>query len=539
MGPLLVFLHGLKGNEETWGLVPELIKRTPGSDFEIAILTYSARVRSPSDLSRSAGVILTELEHKYRGRTAIYLIGYSLGGLIAREVCRQLLVSDQSRDLLLDSVRAAITLGTPIEGANGGLLTAPLNFALRWAPFVVGPKVREIADPSANFRRYKQAISQRVAVQNSDPNRKARRPKQIHIEIEDDVTVAPNTQQYHTEDDVRGGMIRGTHRRFAEDSDSASGLADLLVSLIRATRNATNPAHSPAPSVLNSTVSPSLPKTLVLFACSRTKTPGGDRGHDGAAPASWIEPPSLRSRVVDKRSNVFGLIKDAKIVDAFEKGGNRAHQAGNQDLQHGPDLGGLAAIGERCVYLPAWRRYNGRAYVPAQQSWPNYLASERPFTVLIMSGLYGLIEPNERIQDYDVHLSDTHDLSGQSVKLMWSELYTETIKAYVERAYDGGDRVKVFNLLCDVNYVTAIEWLELPKEKCTVFHLASPTLDDVKLLPAAGTILNRFLQDPGHIARISQGQEHDLSDYGATPKGESDVRVVFDRRFGDTRPAGK
>jgi hypothetical protein len=112
-----------------------------------------------------------------------------------------------------------------------------------------------------------------------------------------------------------------------------------------------------------------------------------------------------------------------------------------------------------------------------------------------MSGLYGLIDAEEKIQDYDIHLSDSDRDTGQLVKTMWSDLYTETIKHYLTRAFNG-ERVKIFNLLCDINYVTAVEWLELPKEKCTVYHLASPKLSDVHLLPAAGTILNRFLSDP-------------------------------------------
>jgi hypothetical protein len=352
------------------------------------------------------------------------------------------------------------------------------------------------------------------------------------MEIEDDVTVAPNTTKFYTDDDMAGGIVAGTHRSFAEDAESAKSLADLILSHIRNVQNASNPAHGLSRS---SAATADLPQNLVLIPCSRTKAPGGEKGHDGSIPAEWLLPAALRERVVNKRSNVFGLIRDARIADAFDKGANRMHQRANQTLQHGPDLGGLAIIGENCFYLPAWQRYTGRSYVPIKpDAWLDHFSKPQPFTVLIMSGLYGLIDAQEKIQDYDIHLSDSNEDTGQTVKSMWTELYTETIKSYVERAFKG-ERIKIYNLLCDINYVTAVEWLELPKEKCTVYHLASPTLADVNLLPAAGTILNRLLREPQKIADIEQGVEQDLSDFGQPPPGQSDLRVIFDRRFGDSK----
>src|ERR1700747_727153 len=138
MSALIVFLPGLTGNEKTWGIIPNLIKRTPGTDFEVATLTYSTSVFSPSDLSRSAGVILTSLENQYAGYTPIYLVGHSLGGLVAREVCRQLLFADTSKERLLDTVQARITLGTPLEGAKPwrfSNLTGAWNTVLSKTPF--------------------------------------------------------------------------------------------------------------------------------------------------------------------------------------------------------------------------------------------------------------------------------------------------------------------------------------------------------------------------------------------------------------------
>ena len=313
-----------------------------------------------------------------------------------------------------------------------------------------------------------------------------------------------------------GTVVRylGRTRSSPKTLKSASFIADLILRKIREVQNAANPTLSSLPSPALLALPGGRPPILVLIACSRTKNTGGELGYQGGSPASWIAEPYLKDRIVSKRSNVYGLLKDAKIVDAFEEGRNRIYSQANKSLSHGPDLGGIESIGQKCHYLPAWKRYSGQIYTPIEEaSWFQHFSGPRALTVLIMSGLYGLIDAEEKIQDYDIHLSDSDRDTGQRVKTMWSDLYTETIKHYLTRAFSG-EKVKIFNLLCDANYVTAIEWLELPKEKCSVYHLASPELSDVHLLPAAGTILNRFLNEPTKANNIQKGLPLNLSDFG-------------------------
>jgi Peroxide stress protein YaaA len=321
--------------------------------------------------------------------------------------------------------------------------------------------------------------------------------------------------------------------KFAEDSTSAEHVADLLLRRIRDVQTAVNPLHAAGRAPAKSLASGStvLPPYLILIACSRTKNTGGVLGYDDE-PIGWISERFLQDRIVAKRSHVYFLLKDSKIDDAFEAGRNRLYSASNKALEHGPDLGGVKAKGEECSYLPAWKRYCGRTYAEVgDETWTRHL-SERKAGVLIMSGLYGLIDASEKIQDYDIHLSDT-DTSGQSVKAMWAELYTDTIKHNVSRAYTG-KRVKIFNLLGDLDYVTAIEWIQLPRDKCTVYHLASPTLKDKELLPVAGTVLRGILQQPELMDTIERGKPMALSTFGKPPPKLSDAQIVFDRRFGDS-----
>ena len=97
MSNLIIFIHGLNGNERTWGSVPAYISKTP-TGFEVARLQYSAKRTSPSSFESSAKTLLTALESNYSQHDNIFLVGYSLGGLVAREMCRQLLVAGPEQD---------------------------------------------------------------------------------------------------------------------------------------------------------------------------------------------------------------------------------------------------------------------------------------------------------------------------------------------------------------------------------------------------------------------------------------------------------
>jgi triacylglycerol esterase/lipase EstA (alpha/beta hydrolase family) len=149
MPSVLIFLHGLWGNENSWEAVPDFLRKSMGKDFEIATPTYSANVFSPATIETSAGQILTLINTRYVNHEAIYLIGHSLGGLIVREICRTLLL--QGPDDLLNKIPAAITAGTPLEGASWG------NYVLRKLGWF-SPKLARIADPDTMFAEYRAAI---------------------------------------------------------------------------------------------------------------------------------------------------------------------------------------------------------------------------------------------------------------------------------------------------------------------------------------------------------------------------------------------
>ena len=294
--------------------------------------------------------------------------------------------------------------------------------------------------------------------------------------MEDDGVIARQQEEKFTEDDRTCAVIPGTHTNFNISNKSARYVAEVLMTQIRNAQNSISAPNIRPPSQVDES---DLPDRLILIACSHGKQSGGEDAYIGQ-PASWIGEPGFRQRMVSRRSYVYSILKDARLADGFERGGNRAHQPANQNLRHGPDLGGTNAIGPAAEYLPAWQRYNGQIYVPVTaDAWQNYLQHRDRLRVLIMSGLYGLIEPEELIQNYDVHLTDTDIDSGTSVSSMWTELYTQCIDAYIRHSHKGR-KVRIFNLLCDHHYVDSVKWHALSRD-CSVFHLASPTVEDVEI----------------------------------------------------------
>jgi pimeloyl-ACP methyl ester carboxylesterase len=90
MPGLVVFLHGLRGNQKSWGAVPDYVKKSPLSDdFAIATPTYRAKIWSPSSIETSAQQLITRLQMDYDHCDPIFLVGHSLGGLVNERIQRR------------------------------------------------------------------------------------------------------------------------------------------------------------------------------------------------------------------------------------------------------------------------------------------------------------------------------------------------------------------------------------------------------------------------------------------------------------------
>jgi len=522
MSGLIVFIHGFRGDQEHWGYVPDLVD-VALSTFTVVNMTYSAEYNSFADMTRSGEQILTRIKTEHPSDEPIFLIGYSMGGIIAREICLKLLNSETDK-LWLEKIRATITVGTPLCG-----LQRTLDYGTSVVGTFLSSKVSQVKDGNFIFGRYSEAIQ-------SASRRGINGPKQIHIEIENDGVSAPHDTSLYTRDDNRYGVIPGEHRNFLPTKAHERRLANIIVGLIRERHSALARAERR----LQSKPKVDLPDRLLLIACSNRKQTGGNAEYGGPGPANWIADPELRERVLSKRSQVLSLLKDAKIDNGFEKAENRLHQAPNRTLQRGPDFGGVLEADSTATYLPAYQRYSGRCYAQINpKSWEHYFERNHDkLFVLIMSGLYGLIESAEWIQEYDIHLTDRILDTGIPISAMWRDLYTNSVVEYVQRAYRNR-KVLIMNCLCDEYYVDSINWHQLPSE-CSAYHLASPNHRDTNLLPPAGTIIDCLLNNPTKIDSIKRTTREEailypISDFGAVPENHAATRIAFEARIGDLK----
>ena len=121
---------------------------------------------------------------------------------------------------------------------------------------------------------------------------------------------------------------------------------------------------------------------------------------------------------------------------------------------------------------------------------------------------------------------------------MWADLYTECLLDYIRRAFNGR-KVHIFDLLCDQSYVDSIKWHKLPRPQCSVFHIASPEVEDINLLPPAGIVLNALLANPDRLETLGPAdrdrRRYRMSDFGAAPAHLNETNIIFESRVGNSK----
>jgi pimeloyl-ACP methyl ester carboxylesterase len=520
MSGLIIFLHGLRGDSTHWTGVPTYVESSLSS-FTTTRLDYSADALGHADLETSADQILTKMHTDFLLYDPIFIVGYSMGGLVAREVCVKLLQSVDDETKLLERILGVITFGSPLSG----LRPSWRGWSVNKVKSFLTPKVRQLTAEFV-FDRYNKAVK-------SAFERGINGPKQIHYEIENDELVDKHDTRAYTRDDLHAGTISGTHGGFLNSKDAQKEVADRLLAEIQQRYNSLGSAGRAA---ITEPSSYSVADRILLIACSNRKITGGNKSFNGPPPAGWIPQPELRDQIKSKRNAVLSLLRGFKLTSGYSRASNRMHQAPNKILKHGPDFGGVEEGG---AYMPAWQRYVGRCYAPIREvSWENHFRQPDQLCVLIMSGLYGWLDAAEWIQEYDVHLADFNNDNGIAVSAMWTELFTQTLIAYVNSAYKD-KKVHVYNFLCDEVYINAVHWHKLPST-CSVYHLASPGLESGDLLPVAGTLIDLLLRKPGALDNVERctrdtWKVHPLTDYGLPPEDYLEARILFEATVGEAR----
>ncbi len=160
---------------------------------------------------------------------------------------------------------------------------------------------------------------------------------------------------------------------------------------------------------------------IILISCSNGKVRGGSAAyniHDSIAAAL---PTETRRELWLCRSAIAGRILAGLVEDRLRGDGNRRDSRYNIALQMGADMG--IGLSESCPterylqkqketlpdasvqYLPAYERYDGRFFAHAGlETFEKAILEE--CHVLIVSGLYCLLLPEEPIQAYNCHLDD-------------------------------------------------------------------------------------------------------------------------------------
>ena len=186
------------------------------------------------------------------------------------------------------------------------------------------------------------------------------------------------------------------------------------------------------------------PSSMVLFLtnCSLTKKPGGAAEYDESQAITSVLPKSLGDRLLERRTSIFELIKNAADFDW--QGTPVSELEFNQDLSSGADLGGR----HTAAYRPALDRYEGRFFQALGVTGKQRLAESEHHT-LFLSGLYGLLRPTEPIQLYSCPLT-------QLVAETWREsaLLTDVLCEYVRRF----EIARIIDLTAIDAYRQLIDW---------------------------------------------------------------------------------
>lgn len=135
---------------------------------------------------------------------------------------------------------------------------------------------------------------------------------------------------------------------------------------------------------------------LALVSCCKTKRAGGIPSYQPHPPISTILSTDSYSRLLHARRHLAAML----------------------GIEAGPDLGfDTDATGIR--YLPAFERYRGIVYSKANvaEMYPR----AKSIKLAIVSALYGLIDADDPIRDYDLRMSDMLP-SGMRVNTWWRHM---------------------------------------------------------------------------------------------------------------------
>ena len=265
---------------------------------------------------------------------------------------------------------------------------------------------------------------------------------------------------------------------------------------------------------------------IILISCSNGKVRGGNAAYNPDDSITAFLPSDIQQMVWERRRTIADWIIAGQVEDRLRGDGNRRDSRYNIALRMGPDLG--AGLSENIrpdthsdirqesqlkapiEYLPAYERYDGRFFANAGlETFEKAIVEE--CHVLIVSGLYGLLLPEELIQAYNCHLDDevldsgmsaddtdemaTED-AGARISEIWRQhnLPNRILQAFIESHNQQNDHTihHVMDLLSETSYQRLFNWDELygwfKRNGISWFHRMVQGVREPAFLPDLGGI---------------------------------------------------
>jgi len=213
-------------------------------------------------------------------------------------------------------------------------------------------------------------------------------------------------------------------------------------------------------------------KILYLISCSNHKQKGGSADYDRSSNLINSLDNKTGQYLAELRRFVLAYIKSGSFSRAGRKLIDLPY---NKGLAEGPDFGEDG----KGRYLQAIKRYTGRLYREISgESW-----IKRKHHVIILSGLYGLLAPEEHIQLYSLHTKD-----NRTIFEIWKNDLTEILVKYVSIFSIN----TLINLTAENLYRKLIDW-DIIKQYSSVFH----ALGDQNVGPSLLESIGSFLEAKG------------------------------------------
>lgn len=485
------FIHGILGHHrETWKDTPaQLMTEQVLAEADFGSFGYETRWFDRKATRIHALQLITWMRAHLGTYRRIYVIAHSMGGLITREACALLARGSDDDRALLGRIKHGFFVAVPIAGSGTArwLSKVPLlrhlnrKIGILANPHVAGVELREFYDES--IRTAGLGIA---------------RPKFSLFTGTADALVAEPPEWSLTQDDRYEGVVEGTHSSIKADQSANSTLLRLIVRQIEKYQS-----EAAIQTASFSAVTPlGAARDVLILACSATKSSSNEMPHPNRGGVlSCVLDEELSHAVLKQRVFIKDLIESGRIQGHEFKEGNRRSRVQNKLLLLGPDFGGLDNAPR---YLPAHRRYMGRAFQVQTHEWEKFFvvpAPQRPH-ILIVSGLYGLCEAEEFIQNYDCHLTDVESDSGRLLRSYWQELLTPLLISHLSCLERSGSRVRnVLNLLVEDFYSAAIDWTEI-SARWTVLHQRFEKTSGREALDNVGVWLNKVVTQPAVLRTL-------------------------------------